>query len=541
MPAPPAGALGFELKLWDAADLLRSNMDPAEYKHVVLGLLFLKYISDAFEERRADLGAAVADPGSEYFVEGAEGQQTELAFLVDDRDEYAAAGVFWVPPEARWDKVRAAAPTPEVGKVVDHAMAAIERENPTLRGVLPTIYARPGLDKESLGKLVDLFSNLGIGGREHRERDVLGRAYEYFLARFASAEGKGGGEFYTPQSVVRLLVEMLEPYGGRVLDPCCGSGGMFVQSVKFLEEHGGQKDAVSVYGQEYNRTTWRLARMNLAIRGITAHLGPTHADSLREDLHPDLRADFVLANPPFNVSQWHGEALRDDHRWRHGAPPVGNANFAWVQHFLSHLAAGGTAGFVMANGSLSSMSGGEGEIRRSIVEADLVDCIVALPAQLFYTTGIPVCLWFLTTDKGARGRGGDLAPLRDRRGETLFIDARGLGEMEDRTHRVLTDADVERIAGAYHGWRTAPPPEGGAGYDDEAGFSKGATVDEILAHDAILTPGRYVGVEEREGDGEPFEEKVERLAATLRRQMTEARDLDDEIEGVLGVLSDGLR
>lgn len=536
MPAATgtSAALGFESKLWDAADLLRSNMDPAEYKHVVLGLLFLKYISDAFEERRADLAAKVADPESEYYVEGEAGQQTELGFLIDDRDEYAAGGVFWVPPEARWAKIRAAAPTPEIGKVVDDAMTAIERENPTLRGVLPTIYARPGLDKESLGKLIDLFSNLGIGGRAQRERDVLGRAYEYFLARFASAEGKGGGEFYTPQSVVRLLVEMLEPYGGRVLDPCCGSGGMFVQSLKFLQEHGGQKDAVSVYGQEYNRTTWRLARMNLAIRGITAHLGPKHADSLREDLHPDLRADFVLANPPFNVSQWHGEALREDHRWRYGTPPVGNANFAWVQHFLSHLSADGTAGFVMANGSLSSMSGGEGDIRRAIVEADRVDCIVALPTQLFYTTGIPVCLWFLTNDKTPRERGGDLADLRDRQGETLFIDARSVGEMEDRTHRVLTDADLDRITDTYHGWRNA-----GGEYQDEAGFSKSASLDEILAHDAVLTPGRYVGVEEQEGDGEPFEEKMARLADTLRQQMEEARLLDAQIGSVLSELNYG--
>ena len=523
--------LGFEPKLWDAADYLRSNMDPAEYKHVVLGLLFLKYISDAFEERRDDLREAVADPDSEYYVADPAAREAELEVLLEDQDEYTAENVFWVPGDARWSHIKANARRPEIGNIVDDAMEAIETENPRLKGALPTIYARPQLDKQVLGKLIDLFSDLGLGGREHREQDVLGRVYEYFLGRFASAEGKGGGEYYTPSSIVRLLVEMLEPYEGRVFDPCCGSGGMFVQSVKFVEAHGGGKNEVSVYGQESNPTTWRLARMNLAIRGIEANLGPKHADSFREDLFPDLRADYVISNPPFNISQWHGETLRKDVRWTYGAPPEGNANYAWMQHFLHHLSARGTAGYVMANGSLSTTSGGEGEIRQRMVEADLVDCIVALPPQLFYTTQIPVCLWFLTKSKSARARGADLPDLRDRQGETLFIDARELGTMDTRVHRVLTDADMERITGTYHAWRNQD-----GDYEDVAGFSKSATIDDIDEHHFVLTPGRYVGVAEREGDGEPFEEKVERLTTELRTQMNESRRLDDHISSVLEVL-----
>ncbi len=403
-PPDPRASLGFETKLWDAADLLRSNMDPAEYKHIVLGLIFLKYISDAFEERRDGLIRLVHDEKSEYFIAGEAAQRAELQFLLEDRDEYALANVFWVPAEARWSYIQARAKQPDIGKIVDDAMDAIERENRSLKGVLPKRYAMPGLDKQSLGKLIDLISTIGLGSEEHRAKDTLGRVYEYFLARFASAEGKGGGEFFTPRDVVRVLVEMLEPYEGRVYDPCCGSGGMFVQSVKFIEAHNGRPDQVSVYGQEYNNTTWRLARMNLAIRGIEANLGDQHADSFRHDLHPDLRADFVLANPPFNVSQWHGELLREDVRWKYGVPPVGNANFAWVQHFIHHLAPSGTAGFVLANGSMSSMTGGEGEIRQRMVEADLVDCIVAMPPQLFYATQIPVCLWFLAKNKSNRAK-----------------------------------------------------------------------------------------------------------------------------------------
>ncbi|MCB9735363.1 MAG: SAM-dependent DNA methyltransferase [Deltaproteobacteria bacterium] len=525
------GSLGFESKLWDAADLLRNNMDPAEYKHVVLGLLFLKYIEDAFEERRDALRAAVADPDSDYFVADPAARDDELDDLLEDRDEYTAENVFWVPEPARWSFIRAQATQPTIGKTLDDAMDAIERDNPKLRGVLPKVYALPNLDKHSLGKLIDLVSGIGLGQKEHRDKDTLGRVYEYFLSRFASAEGRGGGEFYTPTSIVRLLVEMLEPYRGRVYDPCCGSGGMFVQSLKFLDAHGGRRDQVTVYGQESNRTTWRMARMNLAIRGIEANLGPKHGDSFHEDLHPDLRADFILANPPFNISQWGGDRLPDDVRWRYGAPPAGNANFAWVQHFLHHLAPTGTAGFVLANGSMSSMQSGEGEIRRRLIEADLVDCMVACPGQLFYATQIPVCLWFLTKSKAGGGEAG----RRDRRGETLFIDARKLGRMETRVNRVLDPADVARVADTYHAWRGT-----GGTYEDVPGFCKSATTEEILAHDGVLTPGRYVGAEEVEDDGEPFEEKMERLTAELSAQMAEGARLDGEIRRALSAIGFGV-
>ena len=443
--------LGFERELWQAADALRSNMDAAEYKHVVLGLIFLKYISDAFEEQHARLVAEQdqdADP--------------------EDPDEYRAVNIFWVPREARWSHLRASARQPTIGKVVDNAMLAIERDNPSLKGVLPKDYAHPRLDTQRLGQLIDLIGNIGLGDEANRTRDILGRVYEYFLSRFASAEGKKGGQFYTPRCIVRLLVEMLAPYEGRVYDPCCGSGGMFVQSVGFVRAHttgngnlpasglrqaGGSKAGthVSIFGQESNHTTWRLAKMNLAIRQIDGNLGKEHADSFHRDLHPDLKADYVLANPPFNDSDWRGDLLRDDKRWRYGTPPKSNANFAWVQHFIHHLAPGGLAGFVLANGSMSSNQSGEGEIRKNIIEADLVDCMVALPGQLFYSTQIPVCLWFIARDK-KNGR------FRDRRGETLFIDARKLGTMIDRVHRELTDDDIRRIADTYHLWRGDPHP-----------------------------------------------------------------------------------
>ena len=364
------GSLGFEEKLWQAADMMRNNMDPAEYKHVVLGLLFLKYIGDAFEERREALGAAVANPDSDYYVEDDQERLEELEALLEDRDEYTAENVFWVPRESRWSHIQAQAKQPEIGKLLDQAMDAIERENQTLKGVLPKIYAMPNLNKQALGKLIDLVSTIGLGTQEHRDKDTLGRVYEYFLAKFASAEGKGGGEFYTPTSIVRLLVEMLEPFKGRVYDPCCGSGGMFVQSLKFIESHNGRRDQVTVYGQESNYTTWRMARMNLAIRGIEAKLGKKHADTFHEDAHPDLRADFILANPPFNISDWGGERLENDVRWRYGRPPVGNANYGWVQHFVHHLSPSGMSGFVLANGSMSSMQSGEGDIRKKIVETD---------------------------------------------------------------------------------------------------------------------------------------------------------------------------
>jgi type I restriction enzyme M protein len=518
------GSLGFETKLWEAADLLRNNMDPAEYKHVVLGLLFLKYIEDAFEERREAIEATVADPGSEYYVEEEGNRASELKDLLEDRDEYAAENVFWVPKRARWTHIRAQAKQPTIGKTIDNAMDAIEKENSALKGVLPKIFALPNLDKHNLGKLIDLFSGIGLGTKEHRDKDTLGRVYEYFLSKFASAEGKGGGEFYTPTSIVRLLVEMLEPYKGRVYDPCCGSGGMFVQSLKFIDAHDGRRDHITVYGQESNRTTWRMARMNLAIRGIEANLGSKHADSFHEALHPDLRADFILANPPFNISKWGGERLENDVRWQYGTPPTGNANYGWVQHFVHHLAPSGTAGFVLANGSMSSMQSGEGDIRQRIVEADLVDCIVACPGQLFYATGIPVCLWFLTKNKKPNGH-------RDRRGETLFIDTRKLGRMETRVNRVLDPEDISKVAHAYHGWRN-----GSGSYEDVAGFCKAATTDEIKSHDFVLTPGRYVGAEVIEGDGEPLEQKMERLTAKLSAQMSEAAELDEQIRTALSTL-----
>jgi len=449
-----SASLGFENDLWKAADALRSNMDAAEYKHVVLGLIFLKYISDAFEEQHQKLEAeksSGADP--------------------EDPDEYRAVHIFWVPKEARWAKLKAEAKQPAIGKTVDEAMLAIERDNPTLKGVLPKDYAHPRLDKQRLGQLIDLIGNIGLGDKENRSKDILGRVYEYFLSEFASAEGKKGGQFYTPRSVVRVLVEMLAPWTGRVFDPCCGSGGMFVQSLKFIDAHktgngnGGPKGlsrakaGISVYGQESNHTAWRLAKMNLAIRGIDNNLGPEHADSFHRDLHPDLKADYVLANPPFNDSDWRGDLLRNDKRWVYGVPPAGNANFAWVQHFIHHLAPAGIAGFVLANGSMSSNQSGEGEIRKSIIEADLVDCMVALPGQLFYSTQIPVCLWFLTRDK--RGSGvppvnASNASFRDRRGQTLFIDARKLGTLVDRVHRELSEDDIAKIANTYHAWRGDP-------------------------------------------------------------------------------------
>ena len=512
-------SLGFEQKLWAAADKMRSYMDPAEYKHVVLGLIFLKYISDAFEEKRDQLALFTADPSSDLYV-----KEPDLRYeVLEDRDEYLAENIFWVPPEARWSRLQASAKQPEIGRLIDDAMVAIERENPSLKGVLPKDYSRPSLDKQRLGELMDLIGTIGLGDENSRSKDILGRVYEYFLGRFASAEGKGGGEFYTPRSVVGLLVEMIEPYRGRVYDPCCGSGGMFVMSEKFVEAHGGRVGDIAIYGQESNPTTWRLCKMNLAIRGIGGDLGPQHADSFHNDVHKDLKADFILANPPFNVSDWGGERVRDDVRWKYGAPPVGNANFAWVEHMVHHLSPRGVAGFVLANGSLSSNTGGEGAIRRTLVEADLVDCIVAMPPQLFYTTQIPVCLWFLARDKSG-GR------FRNRCGETLFIDARKMGHLVDRTHRDLSEEDVAKITRAYHAWRGEP--DAGA-YEDVPGFCKSATLEEISTHGHVLTPGRYVGSEAVEDDGEPFDEKMRRLAARWRGQQAEAQRLDAAIEANL--------
>jgi type I restriction enzyme M protein len=668
--------IGFEAQLWQAADALRGSMDAGEYKHVVLGLIFLKYISDAFEEQHAKLEA-----------EKSQGADPE------DPDEYRAQSIFWVPPEARWSHLKAQAKQSTIGQLVDDAMAGIERDNPHLKGVLPKEYARPALDKQRLGQIIDLVTNIKVGDEESRSKDVLGRVYEYFLSQFAGAEGKKGGEFYTPRSVVKLLVEMIEPYKGRVYDPCCGSSGMFVQSIEFIRAHangngngGKAKGDISIYGQESNYTTWRLAKMNLAIRGIDGQIA--HGDTFHNDRHQDLRADFILANPPFNVSDWRGELLRNDKRWQYGVPPTGNANFAWVQHMIYHLAPAGLAGFVLANGSMSSNQSGEGEIRKNIIEADLVDCMVALPGQLFYSTQIPACLWFIARDKRGqpspgfqppsptgRGDGGEGAQhggeghyragfdfsgqltlarelcskatpaelllwelvrdrrfigfkfrrqhqigdyiadfycdekklvveldgsvhdantrkpidqkrdtylrslglmvlripnnrlldspeealyeiaqaltyspsgrgtgvrvnrFRDRRGEILFIDARKLGQLIDRTHRELTAVEVARIARTYHAWRGE---EDAGAYEDIPGFCKSASLDEIRKHGHVLTPGRYVGAEAQEDDGEPFEEKMKRLVAQLREQQSEAAKLDAAISANLKELGYGL-
>ena len=510
---------GFETELWAAANALRGNMDAAEYKHVVLGIIFLKYVSDAFEERHAQLEA-----------ERDEGADPE------DPDFYIGSNVFWVPPTARWQHLQARAKQPTIGQDVDAAMAAIEKDNKNLRDVLPKDYARPALDKRRLGELIDLVGNIKVGDAEARSRDVLGRVYEYFLGQFASAEGKQGGEFYTARCVVKLLVEMLEPYAGRVYDPCCGSAGMFVQSKAFIDAHatgngrraraGAASQELSIWGQESNHTTWRLAKINLAIRGIDGEK-IEEGDTFHNDRHRDLKADFILANPPFNVSNWGGERLADDQRWTYGVPPKSNANFAWVQHMVHHLRPTGVAGFVLANGSMSSQASGEGTIRRNLVEANLVDCMIALPTQLFYSTQIPVCLWFLARDR-TNGK------FRDRRGEVLFIDARQSGQMVDRTHRELTDDDIARIAGIYHAWRNKR-----GRYQDEPGFCKSATLADIRAHDHILTPGRYVGVAPQPEDDEPFEAKMTRLAAEWREQQAEARKLDRRIAKNLAALGFG--
>lgn len=491
--------LGFEQKLWQSADKLRNNMDAAEYKHVVLGLIFLKYISDAFFEIHSELESdEYADP--------------------EDKDEYLAVNVFWVPSKARWDYIQQNAKKPEIGKLLDDAMDAIEKENPTLKGVLPKNYAREALDKQSLGGIIDLIGTIGLGDKESKSQDVLGRVYEYFLGQFAAAEGKKGGQFYTPRSIVRVLVEMIEPYQGRVYDPCCGSGGMFVQSEKFIEEHQGRIDDLSIYGQESNRTTWQLAKINLAIRGIDANI--QWGNSFTDDKHRDLKSDYILANPPFNDKDWKAELLEDDVRWKYGTPPKRNANFAWVQHFIHHLAPTGIAGFVLANGSMSA-GGAEGKIRQKIVEDDLVDCMVALPSQLFYNTGIPACLWFVSRDK-------ENGSFRNRKGEILFIDARKMGYMADRTHRELDDEDIQKIADVYHSWRG----EGGV-YEDVRGFCKSAALDEVKKHDFILTPGRYVGFAEEEEDPEEFEEKMRKLTKELAQQFEESKRLEEEIKNNL--------
>jgi len=440
----------------------------------------------------------------------------------EDRDVYLAERVFWVPKEARWKSLQDNAKQESIGNLIDAAMESIEKDNPTLKGMLPGNYGRATLDKRRLGDLVDLVSNkINFADEESRKQDTLGRVYEYFLSQFASQEGRKGGEFYTPRSVVRVLVEMLAPYKGRVFDPCCGSGGMFVQSEKFVEAHGGKIGDLSVYGQESNPNTFKLAKMNLAIRGIEGDLGKQPADSFHHDQHPDLKADYILANPPFNMSDWGGDSLREDKRWKYGKPPVGNANFAWVQHFVHHLSPTGTAGFVLANGSMSSNTSGEGEIRKAIIEDDLVDCMVALPGQLFYSTTIPVCLWFLSRDK------------KKRNGKTLFIDARKLGTLTDRVHRDLSEEDIAQIADTYHAWRD------GKKYEDVAGFCKSVTIEDIRTQGYVLTPGRYVGAAELEEDDEPFEEKIKRLTEELMNQFSEADRLEQNIKGNLEKLDYG--
>ena len=506
------GNLGFEADLFKTADKLRGNMEPSDYKHVALGLIFLKYISDAFEAKHKALMAE--DPQA-----------------AEDKDEYLADNVFWVPKEARWSHLQANAKLPTIGTLIDDAMRAIEKDNESLKGVLAKDYARPALNKVMLGELIDLISGITLNEEGGRSKDVLGRVYEYFLGQFAGAEGKRGGEFYTPRSVVRVLVEMLEPYSGRVYDPCCGSGGMFVQSEKFVQEHGGRIGDIAIYGQESNYTTWRLAKMNLAVRGIDSDIRWNNEGSFHKDELRDLKADYILANPPFNISDWGGDRLREDVRWKFGVPPVGNANYAWLQHIIHHLAPNGTAGVVLANGSMSSNQSGEGEIRKAMIEADTVDCMVALPGQLFYSTQIPACLWFLARNKNpANGKAGG---LRDRRGQVLFIDARKLGVLVDRTRRELTDQEIQKIADTYHAWRG----EDGAGeYADVAGFCKSATLEEIFKHGYVLTPGRYVGAAEQEDDGEPFAEKMARLTEQWRNQRVQAAELDNAIEANLKAL-----
>ncbi len=508
------GDLGFEAELFKAADKLRGNMEPSDYKHVALGLIFLKHISDNFEAKHS---ALLAEPGADP----------------EDRDEYAADNVFWVPPTARWTHLQANAKQPSIGKMIDDAMIAIEKDNENLKGVLPKDYARPALNAVMLGELIDLISGIALGAERGEARDVLGRVYEYFLGQFAGSEGKRGGEFYTPRSVVRTMVEMIEPFKGRVYDPCCGSGGMFVQSERFVEEHGGRMGDIAIYGQESNYTTWRLCKMNLAVRGIDADIkwnsdGSFHKDELR-----DLKADFVLANPPFNISDWGGDRLREDVRWKYGTPPAGNANFAWVQHIVHHLKPGGVASVVLANGSMSSTQNGEDAIRRALIEGvggapGVVDCMVALPGQLFYSTQIPVCLWFLARDRSNGLVKSD--KLRDRRGEILFIDARKLGHMVDRTRKEFSNGDIEKITRAYHAWRGET--DAGA-YEDVPGFCKAASLEEIRTHNYVLTPGRYVGAADVEEDEVSFAERFASLQSNLDEQFARADQLTATIRAKL--------
>ena len=480
---------GLIKRLWSAANKLRGNISPSDYKYVVLGLIFLKYVSDAFSVRHQEAIDENYDP--------------------EDRDWYLAENIFWIPEKARWEYLAARAKQPEIGVLVDKAMEAIERDNPSLKGVLPKDYAREALDKRRLGELIDLFTNIKFDTTS--PKDLLGQVYEYFMGMFADSEGKHGGEFYTPRSIVKLLVEILEPYNGRVYDPCCGSGGMFVWSEKFVKEHAGRTSDIAVYGQELNETTWRLAKMNMAIRGIDANI--KRGDTLMDDQLPDLKADYILANPPFNIRDWGQEHLQNDVRWKYGLPPKGNANFAWIQHMIFHLGSHGTAGFVLANGSMSSQTGGEGDIRKQLVLNDMVDAIVTLPSQLFFNVAIPCCLWFVSYDR------------TNRRGKVLFVDGRNLGEMVTRRNRKLTEEDIARVVKTYHDYKTAS-----ADYADQPGFCKIANLEEIKQHDYVLTPGRYVGVEEAEEDNEPFAEKFARLTADLEEQFAKSCELEAKIK-----------
>ena len=489
-------AIGFEKQIWDAACVLRGNIDASEYKSVVLGLIFLKYISDRFDEKHKQL----VDEGDGF---------------EEDIDEYTSEGIFFVPENARWSRIASKAHTPEIGTVIDEAMRSIEKENKRLKDILPKNFARPELDKRRLGDVVDLFTNIKMV-EAGSSRDILGRTYEYCLSKFAEQEGKLAGEFYTPSCVVRTLVEVLQPYNGRVYDPCCGSGGMFVQSAKFIENHSGNINNISVFGQDSNPTTWKMAQMNLAIRGIEANLGQYNADTFFNDCHPTLRADYIMANPPFNLSDWGADKLADDVRWKYGIPPAGNANFAWLQHMIYHLAPNGKIGMVLANGSLSSQSGGEGEIRKNIINDDLVECIVAMPSQLFYTTQIPVSLWFLAKNKKQKGK-------------TLFLDARKMGTMVTRKLRELTDEDIRKIADTYNAYTEGT-------LENVKGFCAVVTTEEIAKQDYILTPGRYVGIEEQEDDGEPFEEKMTRLTGELSELFQKSHELENEIRKNLGAI-----
>ena len=549
-------------KLWTAADKLRSNLDAAVYKHAVLGLIFLKYVSDSFAQRQAEIEAMLKDPKNDFFIDPKEHKkpgayENTIAAELEERNYYIEKNVFWVPALARWKTLQDSAKLPagteitvrngkvskykitSTGKLIDDALEAVEKENPKLKNVLNKNYTQLQIDPANLAGLIDLIASIPFQHADLHAKDILGHVYEYFLGQFALAEGKKGGQYFTPKSIVSLIVEMIEPYQGRVYDPAMGSGGFFVQSERFIEEHGGTIGDIMVFGQESNPTTWRLAAMNMAIRGIDFDFGKEPADTFTRDQHPDLRADFVMANPPFNIKEWWDGKLEGDARWKYGTPPQGNANFAWVQHMLHHLAPNGSMALLLANGSMSSNSSGEGDIRRALIEADLVECMVALPGQLFTNTQIPACIWFLTKNKAKRSRPG-AAALRDRRGETLFIDARKLGFMKDRVLRDFEAEDTEKIAGAFRAWRVrsddtpvvskkkggksvAPP------YEDTSGFCKSSNLQEIISHGHVLTPGRYVGAEDIEDDGEPFEHKMSRLTAELAGQFAESAKLEAAI------------